>query len=222
MKIVVAGGRNEADFLIGMLLAGKHKLIVINEEKSYCEHLSSVHDIAVIFGDPCKEYVLEEAGIKNYDVMIALDEKDADNLAICQMAKRLFAVKKTVCTVGNPKNVELFETLGVDRVISATYMLAHFIEQASTVENIVNVLPLNTQKVLMNEIKVDSSYPVVDRKIVDMEFPENAIISCVIRDSGVIVPNGQTKIMAGDRLLVLSTPANQDEVVKLIVGNTIS
>ena len=60
--------------------------------------------------------------------------------------------------------MELFETLGVDRVISATYMLAHFIEQASMVENIVNVLPLNTQKVLMNEIKVDSSYPVVDKK----------------------------------------------------------
>ena len=41
MKIVVAGGRNEADFLIGMLKIGKHKLIVINEDRSYCEHLST-------------------------------------------------------------------------------------------------------------------------------------------------------------------------------------
>lgn len=219
MKIVIAGGRNEADFLIGMMLAGKHKLIVINEDRNYCEHLSSVHDLPIIFGDPCKEYILEDAGIKNYDIMIALGDKDADNLAICQMAKRLFAVKKTVCTVGNPKNVELFEILGVDRVISATYMLAHFIEQASMVENIVNVLPLNTQKVLMNEIRIDSSYPVVDKQIMEVDFPHNAIISCIIRDAQVIVPNGQTKIMAGDRLLVLATPENQEEVVKLIVGS---
>ena len=49
------------------------------------------------------------------DIVIALREKDADNLEICQMAKRLFAVKKTVCTVRNPKNVEIFELLGVDR-----------------------------------------------------------------------------------------------------------
>ena len=221
MKIVFAGGRNEADFLIGMMLSGKHKLIVINEDRSYCEHLSSVHDIPVILGDPCKEYILQDAGIKNCDVMIALGEKDADNLAICQMAKRLFAVKKTVCTVNNPKNVELCETLGVDRVISATYMLAHFIEQASMVENIVNVLPLNTQKVLMNEIKVDSSYPVVDKKIMEIDFPHHVIISCIIRGEQVVVPNGQTKIMAGDRLLVLATPENQENVVKLIIGSRI-
>lgn len=219
MKIVVAGGRNEADFLIGMLKIGKHKLIVINEDRSYCEHLSTVHDIPVIFGDPCKEYVLEEAGIRNYDVIISLGERDADNLAVCQMAKRLFAVKKTVCTVNNPKNVELFETLGVDQVISAAYMLAHFIEQASTVESIVNVLPLNTQKVMMNEIRIESSYPVVNRLIQEIDFPSNSIVSCIIRDMDVIVPNGRTKIMAGDRLLVLAAPENQETVIKLIVGN---
>lgn len=221
MKIVVAGGRNEADFLIGLLLLGKHKLIVINEDQMYCERLSAIHNIPVIFGDPCKEYVLEEAELKGYDVMIALGDKDADNLAVCQMAKRLFSIKKTVCTVSNPKNVEVFEILGVDRVISSTYMLAHFIEQASIVENIVKVLPLDNQKVLMNEIMVSSSSPVVDKQIMDISLPFNTIISCVIRDTEVIVPNGQTKIMAGDRLLILSTPQNQETVVQVIVGNDV-
>ena len=67
MKIVVAGGRDEADFLIGLLLMGKHKLITVNEDMSYCEHLAAVHDdISVIYGDPCKEYVMEDAGIDVY------------------------------------------------------------------------------------------------------------------------------------------------------------
>lgn len=221
MKIVVADGKNEADFLIGLLLLGKHKLIVINGDKAYCQKLSAAHHISVFFGDSSKEYVLEEAFIKGYDVMIALGEKDADNLVICQMAKRLFAVKKTVCTVSNPKNVEVFESLGVDRVISAAYMLAHFVEQASTVENIVKVLPLDNRKVLMNEIKVDSAYPVVNKKIVEIDLPFHTIISCIIRDTEVIVPNGQTKIMAGDRLLVLSTPQNQETIIQAIVGSAL-
>lgn len=220
MKIAVAGGRNEADFLISLLLMGKHKIVVINEDRSYCEYLSAAHKVPVIFGDPCKEYVLEEAGIKGFDAMIALREKDADNLAACQMAKRLFSVKKTVCTVNNPKNVEIFETLGIDRVISATYILANYIGQASTVENIVKVLPLDNQKVLINEIMVESGYPAVDRKLMDISLPFNTIISCIIRDMEVIIPNGQNKIMAGDRLLVLSTPDNQEEAVRAIVGNS--
>lgn len=221
MKIVIAGGRNEADFLIGLLLLSKHKLIVINGDKSYCEHLASAHDIGIIFGDPCKDYVLDEAEIRGYDVLIALGEKDADNLAVCQMGKRLFSVKKTVCSVSNPKNVEIFETLGVDRVISSTYMLAQFIEQASVVENIVKVLPMENQKILLNEIKVDSSYPAVNQKIMEVDLPFHTIISCIIRDTDVIIPNGQTKIMAGDRLLVISTPDNQDEVIKSIVGSAV-
>ena len=169
MKIVVAGGRDEADFLIGLLLMGKHKLITVNEDMSYCEHLAAVHDdISVIYGDPCKEYVMEDAGIRGCDIVIALREKDADNLEICQMAKRLFAVKKTVCTVRNPKNVEIFELLGVDRAISATYMLAHYIEQASVVEDLVKVMPLENQRVLVNEIRVMSDCPAVGQKIADM------------------------------------------------------
>lgn len=219
MKIVIAGGRDEADFLIGLLLMGKHKLIAVNGDMDYCEHLASVHNgISVIYGDPCKEYVMDDAGIKGFDIVIALREKDADNLEICQMAKRLFAVKKTVCTVRNPKNVEIFELLGVDRAISATYMLAHYIEQASVVEDLVKVMPLENQKVLVNEIKVQSDCPAVDQKIADMRLPFNTIISCIIRDAGVIVPNGQNRIMAGDRLVVMTTPQNQKEAVRTILG----
>lgn len=135
MKIIVAGGREEADFLIGLLLMKKHKLMAVNGDMEWCEHLAVVHDsISVIYGDPCKEIVMEEAGIRGFDIVIALQEKDADNLEICQMAKRLFDVEKTVCTVKNPKNVEIFQLLGIDRAINVACMAASYIEQTSTRE----------------------------------------------------------------------------------------
>lgn len=220
MKIVVAGGKDEADFLIGLLLMGKHRLTVVNGDRTYCERLSAAYaGIKVIFGDPCKEYVMEDAGIRGWDMVIALRDKDADNLEICQMAKRLFGVKKTVCTVRNPKNVEVFEILGVDRAISSTYMLAHYIEQASTVENLVRVMPLDNQKVLINEIRVKSDFPASGRRIMEMELPSNTIIGCIIRDTQVLIPGGQDRIMAGDRLVVITTPQNQQEAVRGIVGD---
>lgn len=220
MKIVVAGGRDEADFLIGLLLMGKHRLVAINGDMTYCEHLAAGHTgLNVICGDPCKDYVIEDAGVKGYDIMIALRDKDADNLEICQMAKRLFGMKKTVCTVQNPKNVEVFELLGVDRAISATYMLAHYIEQASVVEELVRVMPLDNQKVLMNEIKIKADYPAAGKLVLELALPFNTIISCIIRDTEVIVPNGHSRIMAGDRLVVMTVPQSQQDMIKGIVGD---
>lgn len=136
MKIAIAGGREEVDFLIGLLLKNRHRLIVINDDRTYCEHLAAEFDkVSVINGDPGREEVLNDAGIKEADVIVALCARDADNLEICQMAKRLFSVKTAICTVRNPRNVETFKALGIDQVISAAYILAQYIQQSSMAEN---------------------------------------------------------------------------------------
>lgn len=54
MKIVVAGGRSKADFLIGSLLEKKHEVTVINDEEAYCRYLSEKYNIPVVVGNPCK------------------------------------------------------------------------------------------------------------------------------------------------------------------------
>lgn len=216
MKIVIAGGRDQADFLIGSLLSKKHALIVINEDHAYCEYLSEAHDITVLNGDPCKLYILNQAHINSFDVLIALTPNDADNLAICQTAKRLYSVKKVVCTVINPKNVEVFKKLGVNTVISATYLISKFIEQASTIENLIKTLSIEDEKVIMSEVIVDRNFFCVGKKVAEITFPENAIISCVIRGTEMIVPNGSTVLLAGDKLLIISTPENQAAAIAAI------
>ncbi|WP_277405763.1 potassium channel family protein [Lacrimispora xylanisolvens] len=131
MKIGIAGGREEADYLIGLLMKDKHKLIVINDDRAYCEHLAAEYDkVSVVYGNPGSEEVLSDAGIKGTDVMIALSGKDADNLEVCQLAKQMFSVRKTICMVKNPGNVEIFKELGIDQVISPVHILAQYIPQS--------------------------------------------------------------------------------------------
>lgn len=218
MKIMVAGGREQADFLIGLLLQGGHKIMVINSDREYCEYLAQKYGIPIMAGDPCKGYILEEAEADKYEVVIALMAKDADNLSVCQRAKRIHGVKKTVCTVANPKNVEVFKILGVDTVISAAYMLAQLIEQASTVENLIKTLPLDSEKIFLNEIMVDDGYFAVNQRIMDISFPTNTNVACILRGDEVIVPNGQTMIKAGDRLFVIAASQDRSKLVKAISG----
>ena len=208
MKIVIAGGKAKADYLIRLLNGKGHQLIVINDDLEFCTYLSQAHQIPVVHGDPCKLYVLDEANIEDGDVIIALKAADADNLAICQTAKRLYRVKKTVAVVGNPKSVDIFKKLGINTAISATYM----------VENLVNCLPLDQGNLVINELMIGKNSPVAGKKLYEIELGDGVIICCIVRSSQIIVPKGQTAIQVNDKILVLSTPETQNEAILQIMG----
>ncbi|WP_177161129.1 TrkA family potassium uptake protein [uncultured Fusobacterium sp.] len=221
MRIVIVGGYNKADFLIDSLLKKNHKLVVVNEDKDYSEYLSMKYDISVVCGDPCKQYLLEEAEIDDFDILISLMEKDQDNFAICQTAKKIYNIKKVVCIVTDPKNVDIFKKLGLDTVISATYSISKLIEQASTIESLMNTLALENEKIIMSEILIDKNYLSVGKKLAEIVFPENAIISCILRNNSMIVPNGNTVIEFGDKLFIISTPENQKEALNSITKDNL-
>ena len=218
MKIVIAGGKNKADFLIGSFLHKNHHLVAINDDAEYCRYLAETYQIPIICGDPCKQYVLDDAGIEGFDLIIALKPSDADNLVICQTAKKLYHVKKDVAVVANPKNVEIFKKLGVSTAISATYIVANIIEQASTVESLVNSLPVEQDKITLTELLVESNAPVCNQQIQYIEFPPDIIISCILRGMEMIVPNGRTEILPHDKLIILSAPEKQNQVIQVITG----
>lgn len=127
MKIVVTGGNECAEFVVGMLSGNKHKVMVIDRDKAFCERVCGAYDVEATLGDPCQEEILKEAGIRNYDVIAALGQEDTDNFEICQMCRKVFGIQKTVCFVRNPRNVEVFEQLGMDQVINVPRLVAAMI-----------------------------------------------------------------------------------------------
>lgn len=218
MKIVVAGGRNKADFLIASLLEKHHDVIIINDDESYCAYLSSKYNLPVFVGNPCKAYVLEEAGVKDADILIALRPCDPDNLIICQMAKKQFHVKKSVATVSNPKNVSVFKKLGVNTAISATYMISKIIEQASTLQTLINSLSLDDEQVVLNEILLPYDSLLINKQLKSLQIPQHLIICAILRNNHMIVPYGETSLYANDKLLILSKTQDQDEVLRYFTG----
>jgi len=50
----------------------------------------------------------------------------------------------------------------------------------------------------------------------DCNFPKNATISCIYREPHVTIPNGSTVIKPKDKLLIISTPSEQEKIVKFI------
>ncbi|MBE0700371.1 MAG: NAD-binding protein, partial [Acholeplasmataceae bacterium] len=155
MKIIIAGGKHEADFIVSMFKEEKHQLIIINQDRQFAEYISTHNDVAVFPGDPTKAYVFSDSNAENADLVIALSEKDTDNYIICMTAKKMFNVKKSISIVRNPKNVELFKTLGVDSVISGTYLLGQMIKNESSLESIIKTLSIEDEKIVMIELGIE-------------------------------------------------------------------
>lgn len=129
MNVVISGGGKLGFYLAKTLIPYKHKIKIIEKNKELCNKDSDELNLPVICGDATTISVLEKANTKEADIFIAVTGKDEANLISCQLAKNFFGVKKTIARVNNPKNVEVFEALGVDMCVSSTQLIADMIEQ---------------------------------------------------------------------------------------------
>jgi len=54
----------------------------------------------------------------------------------------------------------------------------------------------------------------IDKKLMDIRFPKNVLVGTIVRDEKVIIPDGQTVFRKGDRVTLLGTKADVEDVVK--------
>jgi trk system potassium uptake protein TrkA len=216
MKIVVVNGRHEADFIIKKFKKDKHHLIVINKNQESAEYISTNNQIPVLCEDATKAYTLSDADADNADVLIALSADDIENYVTCLTAKRVFNVKRVVSLVQNPKRVDLFKELGIDSVICSTYLLGESIKNESIIETFTKKLSLENDKIMIAETLVDEDYAVANKMIKDIAFPPSINISCIYREPEVIIPNGSSIIKPGDKLIIVSSPEDQEMIIDFI------
>ena len=219
MNILIIGGRKKAWFLTKAFTEKHHRVTVINKDKDYCEKLSTDFAKAtVMVGDGSRPFILEDADAKRMDIVIALTDSDADNLVICQLCKKVFKVPRTMSIVSSPQNVEIFSKLGVDTTVSSVALLTSIIEQRAFDEDIKNFLPIGSGEVVILEIEVQSDSPICNKKLLEAEIPQDATISCIIRNGTPIIPKGFTEIYEGDKLVVVAISEKQEKVLDIILG----
>lgn len=219
MNIIITGVGNEIHFLIKSFISKKHSVTVIEESEQQCNYFAKKHpEIDVVLGNPSNPNILKDAGIIFADIIIALTPSDANNLIICQIAKKMFNINKTFAVAHDPQNVEIFKKLGLDTVICHTNLISSVIEQKISIEEIISLVPINDGQLSIFEIKVPSTSPVLDKSLAEIKLPENSVIGCIIRDGLSIIPRGNTKIYSDDKLIVLCLSEAQNNLFSLLTG----
>jgi len=218
MYIIVIGAGKVGYFLAKRLCQGKHTVSIIEKDKKIAEDIAKELEVLVINGDGCEPKHLEDAKVRRADVVAAVTADDEDNLIICQLAKEVFGVRRTVARVNNPRNEHIFAELGVDVPVNATTIIAKIIEEEASFEDFINLMTFKRGKLSLVRVDLSTDSPVIDKCVKDIVLPENSVLVSIVRGENIIVPKGETVLKKGDDIIGLTTIENEQQLLDMMVG----
>ncbi|MDQ0189350.1 potassium/proton antiporter [Alicyclobacillus cycloheptanicus] len=93
--------------------------------------------------------------------------------------------------------------------------------EPSPSEGLIELVAIARENAIVVPIEIAPESRLIDRKMVDIPFPDNTLCYAIVRDNRVIVPRGATRLKAADHLLVLSDRRHVDELRALFEGEVV-
>jgi len=216
MNIIIIGGGN-VGYCLAERLSGDHYVVLIEKKPTVGEKIAGKMNVMVILGDGCDPKTLKRAGIKKADVVAAVTN-DVDNIIICQIAKDIYNVRRTVAIVNNPKNQIVFTKLGIDVAIDSTAIIAKIIEDEVGWEDFVNLFTFKKGNLSLVRVDLPEKSPVVNIPIEELDLPDNSVIVAVIRDNKIFVPKQNFVLKEKDEVIAITKVENESLLFKKLIG----
>lgn len=217
-RVFLIGGFNKTKSLAKSLIKKGYIVTAINKDREKCNTLAEIEHLDVFVGDGSKPFVLEDADAYHADIAIALTEHDADNLVICELCKKKFLIKKTVALISDPKKTEFFYRMGIDSVMCAITAIANIIEQQTFLDEMATLVPIGDGRINIAQVRVSATAPAVNKTLMKINLPSEVIVGCILRGEHSIVPRGDTRILAGDMLVLITSVEQEMAAIKEITG----
>lgn len=215
-KVLIVGGLSKTAFLAQSLNSKGYAVTIINSCYEDCLILAENSMFAVIYGDGTNPKVLENAKAYKQDLVISMLKDDSKNLVVCELCKKLFNVNKTVALISNPSKIEFFKKMGIDSVVCAISAITDLIEQNAIIEELSTKISIAEGNIVINEWLIDGKNIIVDKKLWELNLPKGVIIGCIIRGNDTVVPRGDTRIKADDKLIILAKTECEIQLRKIL------
>lgn len=220
MKIMIIGEGRFTYFLARAFISKGYWVTLISRDESECRWLARRLKAVVVHGDGSDPRTLASAEIARMDAVLALTPKDEDNLVICQIARFLYGVRRTLTLVDDPENETVFRKLGIENVFSMTAILSGLVERRVESADIINLLPIGEGQANLTEIVLTAAAPVLMKPLKDVALPQNCLVACIFRDGQAIIPRGDTVLFEGDRLVIINMPDAYAAMIRTMTGET--
>ena len=126
MYILIVNEQPLGRSLAAALVKNGHEVAYVDEDREFCDMVTSEIGCLVIQGENTNLRVLQEAGLERADAVVALLDKDIKNIMVGLFAKQ-FGVPQILARMRQEHYKAAYELAGIDEIVSAfDYLLNEF------------------------------------------------------------------------------------------------
>lgn len=206
-------GAGEVGFHIASHLSQENKeVVIIDRDPGAIRRVSDSLDVQVVEGSGSSPVVLEEAGIKDAEIILAVTDSDEANLVACLVANILSSSTKKLARVRHGDFDQYHDILRehaphIDNVINPEIEVVKTIESMLRVPGAADVGEFADGRILFIGVYLDKASRLAGIKLA--ELPDKVInnrplIAAIVREEELIIPRGDDRLMPGDLVYFIS------------------
>ncbi len=214
-KVMIAGGGKTGFYLADKLSEFGVSVKLIEKSKERCYYLSShLSDVMVLHGDATDSNLLDEENFDEMDAFVAATGLDEENLLLALIAKQR-NIEDVISKVSRQSYKDLIEKMGVDMVLNPLDIVAsNILRYIQGSKRIISYLLIQGQAEIMEIIATDDMR-LANVPLRDIKLPDGVLIAAIHRKQEVIIPNGNTRIHADDKVTIFCLLSDIGELEKL-------
>jgi trk system potassium uptake protein TrkA len=225
MNILILGaGQVGSNVAYQLAREEANQVTIVDQNPAALRELQDRLDVRTVIGHAAYPDVLERAGAKNADMIIALTNSDELNMVACQIAYTLFNTPTKIARVRAPEYINtpnLFqqENMPVDVVISPEQLVTENIEQLIHYPGAFQVLDFADSKVRLVGVRALDGGLLVGKEIRTLHehLPNvEARVAAIYRNDYPIQPDGDTLIEENDEVFFIAGSRNIRQVMSEI------
>ena len=223
MKIIIIGA-GEVGFHIASRLSLENKdVIVIEKNADALRRISENLDVQNIEGCGSSPAILEQAGIKEADILLAVTDSDETNLVASLFANILSPATIKLARIRGEEYLMYQDALshdpyGIDVMINPEVEAVKTVERLLQVPGAVDVGEFADGRIKLIGVRLDVDCPVTGTKLIDLKKKtgnKKILVAAIIRDEKVIIPSGEDQLLERDLIYFVSEENELKEALKI-------
>jgi trk system potassium uptake protein len=212
VNILILGAGQVGSAVAEHLISENTDITIVDTDDARLRYLQDRMDINTVCGDASYPSVLERAGAKDADLLLAVTRSDQTNLVACKLASTLFHTPTKVARIRTADFLarqELFSTenFAVDLAICPEQIITDYIVRLVEYPEALQVIEFANGLLQLVAIRAFHGGPLVGHELQDLRqhMPQiDTRVVAIFRSDRALIPEGHTVIEAEDEVFFLA------------------
>ncbi len=216
MKILILGAGQVGSTVAESLVSEANDITVVDSDGEKLRQLRDRLDLRTLTGNAAHPSVLEQAGIADTDMLLAVTQSDEVNLVACKLAASLYNTPTRIARIRaseylNRKEVFSEDNFCVNFSICPEQILTDYIVKLIEFPEALQVQRFSQGKASLVAVRAFEGGPLVGKPLHSLgtNLPNvETRVAAIFRQDGPIIPEGNTVIQDGDEIFFIAATDN--------------